>query len=192
MRDDSSSKKGFSRRKFIKTTAAGAGATALAALSAGPAGAAGIPRKWDKEADVVVVGCGGAGTTAAITAHDAGARVIIIEKAPEGGGNSRVGGAQFSYSTPEKKDNAAKYLHYACNGTTPMDVCQAWADEMVHNREWLDNMGIVNTPFGRATDNGSLGHIHGQVYNMSGANYCECFVWGLISGRNATAENPWA
>jgi len=90
------------------------------------------------------------------------------------------------------KDNAAKYLHYECNGTTPMDFCQAWADEMVHNREWLDNMGIVNTPFGRATDNGSLGHIHGQVYNMSGANYCECFVWGLISGRNATAENPWA
>ncbi|MDB9823437.1 FAD-dependent oxidoreductase [Deltaproteobacteria bacterium] len=103
----------------------------------------GLPEKWDKEFDVVVVGCGGAGTTAAITAHDAGASVIILEKAPEGGGNSRVGGGQFSFSTPEKKDNAAAYLYAACNGTTPKDVCQAWADEMVHNMEWLDEMGVA-------------------------------------------------
>jgi hypothetical protein len=136
---------GPSRRNFIKTTAAGVSATALAGFNATDVRAeSGIPKKWDKECDVIVVGCGGAGTTAAITAHDAGAKVIIVEKAPEGGGNSRVGGAQFSFSTPEKKDNAATYLHAACNGTTPKDVCQAWADEMVHNREWLDKMGVAH------------------------------------------------
>jgi succinate dehydrogenase/fumarate reductase flavoprotein subunit len=32
------------------------------------------------ETDVVVVGYGSAGATAAITAHDNGARVIILEK----------------------------------------------------------------------------------------------------------------
>ena len=133
----------FSRRDFIKTTAVGVGATALAGFSPTEAKAAGLPEKWDKEADVVVVGCGGAGTTAAITAHDAGASVIIVEKAPEGGGNSRIGGGQFSFSTPEKKDNAAAYLYAACNGTTPKDVCQAWANEMVHNAEWLDKMGVT-------------------------------------------------
>jgi hypothetical protein len=141
-------KKGISRRDFIKTTASGAGATALAGFSTAEARAAGLPEKWDKEADVVVVGCGGAGTTAAITAHDAGAKVIILEKAPEGGGNSRVGGAQFCYSIPAKKDDAAIYLHAACNGTTPVDVCQAWADELVHNREWLDKMGVAYTSSG--------------------------------------------
>ena len=36
-----------------------------------------IPEKWDKESDVVVVGYGGAGAVAAITAHDAGAKVGI-------------------------------------------------------------------------------------------------------------------
>jgi hypothetical protein len=143
MKNNRSTNKKLSRRDFIKTTAAGVGATALAGLSATEAGAAGLPDKWDKEADVVVVGCGGAGTTAAITAHDAGAKVIILEKAPEGGGNSRVGGGQFTYSTPEKKDNAATYLYAACNGATPKDVCQAWADEMVHNREWFDKMGVA-------------------------------------------------
>jgi succinate dehydrogenase/fumarate reductase flavoprotein subunit len=141
MKRNRSTKKDLSRRDFVKTTAVGA--TALAGLGATEARAAGLPEKWDKEADVVVVGCGGAGTTAAITAHDAGAKVLILEKAPEGGGNSRVGGGQFSFSTAEKKDNAATYLYAACNGTTPKDVCQAWADEMVHNREWFDKMGVA-------------------------------------------------
>ena len=34
----------------------------------------------EMETDVVVVGYGGAGATAAMTAHDNGARVIILEK----------------------------------------------------------------------------------------------------------------
>jgi succinate dehydrogenase/fumarate reductase flavoprotein subunit len=148
------SKKNFSRRDFIKTTAVGVGGAALTGLSPAEAKAAGHPEKWDRETDVVVVGCGGAGTTAAITAHDAGAEVIIVEKAPEGGGNSRVGGGQFTYSTPELKDQAALYIYNACNGTTPMDVCQAWADEMVHNREWLDEMGVENSV--RPSNDGSL------------------------------------
>jgi len=108
MKHDKLTKKGISRRDFIKTASVGVGTTALAGISAIDANAAGLPQKWDKETDVAVVGCGGAGTTAAITAHDAGAKVIIVEKAPEGGGNSRIGGGQFSFSTPEKKDKRGK------------------------------------------------------------------------------------
>jgi hypothetical protein len=134
---------GLSRRAFLKTTAVSVSATALTGISAKSASAAAPAKSWDKEADVVVVGCGGAGTVAAVTAHDAGAKVIIIEKAPEGGGNSRIGGADFCYTVPSKKDDAATFLHAVCNGTTPMDVCQAWAEEIVNNREWLDKMGIA-------------------------------------------------
>ena len=35
-----------------------------------------LPDKWDYEADVVIVGFGGAGAAAAITAHDEGATVL--------------------------------------------------------------------------------------------------------------------
>jgi succinate dehydrogenase/fumarate reductase flavoprotein subunit len=50
--------------------------------------------KWSEEADVVVVGYGGAGAAVAITAHDAGSKVLILERAPKGeeGGNTRSSG----------------------------------------------------------------------------------------------------
>jgi succinate dehydrogenase/fumarate reductase flavoprotein subunit len=53
-----------------------------------------VPAQWDVEADVVVAGFGAAGFAASITAHDLGAKVLILEKAPEGqhGGNTRVAG----------------------------------------------------------------------------------------------------
>ena len=52
---------------------------------------------WDVEADVVVVGFGAAGVAASVTAHDLGAKVVILEKAPEGqqGGNTRVAGQGY-------------------------------------------------------------------------------------------------
>jgi hypothetical protein len=138
--------KAFSRRAFLKTTTVGMSATALTGLSASRAEAAAGPSvKWDKEADVVVVGYGGAGAVAAITAHDAGAKVLVVEKAPEGGGNSKMGGTQFCYSTQEKKDQAAIYMHNVTLGTTPMDVCQAWADGIAGNREFLAKIGMKYT-----------------------------------------------
>ena len=47
--------------------------------------------------DVVVIGSGGAGLSAAIEASDAGASVLVLEKAPESaaGGNTRLSGQQI-------------------------------------------------------------------------------------------------
>ncbi len=41
-----------------------------------------VPKKWDYEADIVVVGAGTAGLPAAIEAKDAGAKVILLEILP--------------------------------------------------------------------------------------------------------------
>ena len=59
---------------------------------------------WDEEADVVVLGYGGAGAVAAISAHDAGVKVIVVEK-DEGGGNTCL--ATLTFLCPIK-DSAAK------------------------------------------------------------------------------------
>ena len=46
--------------------------------------------KGDYETDVLIVGYGAAGANAAIAAHDAGARALVIEKMGFPGGNSGV------------------------------------------------------------------------------------------------------
>ena len=138
-----------SRRGFIKTTAVGIGASVLTGLDSKNSSAQNKTNKdnWYKEADVVVVGYGGAGVVAAITAHDAGAKVLVLEKAPFRGGGS----TSLSFgvcSCPTNMKDAVDYLYAACGGndpggsTTPKEVIEAWAEEVCKNKEWWDKMGI--------------------------------------------------
>ena len=97
---------------------------------------------WDVEADVVVVGFGAAGVAASVTAHDLGAEVVILEKAPEGehGGNTRVAGQGY-LNTSSAKD-AAAYLTALCGAfTVPKKMVQVWAEEMCQNNAWLERLG---------------------------------------------------
>src|SRR5260370_37775738 len=50
---------------------------------------------WAEELEVVVCGFGGAGTAAAIEAHDQGARVLVVEKSLEGGGSTAESGGSI-------------------------------------------------------------------------------------------------
>ena len=59
-----------------------------------------------KDCDVVVVGAGGAGMTAAITASDAGKSVIIVESQGVAGGNSvRSTGGMNAAKTTYQDEN---------------------------------------------------------------------------------------
>src|ERR1700761_7304951 len=101
-----------------------------------------LPRHWDVEADVVVVGFGAAGMAAAVTAHELGDKVMILEKAPEGeeGGNTRVAGQ--GYLNTSSAEDAAAYLT-ALNGphTVPETMVGVWAEEMCRNNDWLESLG---------------------------------------------------
>jgi len=73
-----------SRRRFLKEAAVAApGIAAASVLHAQTQGSAALPRKWDKEVDVVVVGSGFAGLATALTVKDAGGSVLILEKMPQ-------------------------------------------------------------------------------------------------------------
>ena len=101
-----------------------------------------LPEKWDKEADVVVVGFGGAGAAAAITAHDLGARVLMLEKAPEGeeGGNTRIAGQ--GYLQVYDVDKAISYLNALCGRyPVPQRMVRAWAEEVHGNNDWVASIG---------------------------------------------------
>lgn len=67
------------------------------------------PTKWDETYDVVVVGGGFAGLSAAYASHMAGAKTVLIEKMPFVGGNSIInGGIWASYTS---KLNMAEKLN---------------------------------------------------------------------------------
>jgi succinate dehydrogenase/fumarate reductase flavoprotein subunit len=101
-----------------------------------------LPEKWDGEADVVVVGFGGAGAATAITARDLGASVLMLEKAPEGeeGGNTRV--AAQGYLNVSDTGKAITYLDAMCGHyAVPPEMVRVWAEELSRNNEWLASIG---------------------------------------------------
>jgi succinate dehydrogenase/fumarate reductase flavoprotein subunit len=103
---------------------------------------ASVQQNWDVEADVIVVGFGAAGVAASVTAHDLGAEVVILEKAPEGqhGGNTRVAGQ--GYLNTSSAEQAAAYLTALCGShTVPEKMVQVWAEEMGRNNQWLEALG---------------------------------------------------
>jgi flavocytochrome c len=101
MSEDAKKPKDLSRRDFLKTTggAAAIAGMAMGGLAAGAKDAAAapgaMPKKWDETYDVVVIGSGFAGLSAAIEAKNAGANVVVIEKMPVHGGNSIINGGDF-------------------------------------------------------------------------------------------------
>ena len=74
------------RRSFLTSGAAVAGAAA--AISATPAQAQDI--RWDREADVVIIGAGASGLPAAIAAREKGASVIMVEMNFDIGGRAMM------------------------------------------------------------------------------------------------------
>lgn len=80
-------------RRSLLIAAAGSAAASIGALSGF---AAGPDDRWDEEYDVVIVGSGFAGTSAAIEARKRGASVLVIEKMAVFGGNSAINGGAFA------------------------------------------------------------------------------------------------
>ena len=107
-----------------------------------------LPEKWDYEADVVVVGYGGAGSVTAITAHDAGAKVLILEKQPAdtptkiNQTNSTRTSASCTMHWLDKEE-AIRFLKFCSRGATPDDVIEAWAEYAIHTKDWLLSMGAT-------------------------------------------------
>ncbi len=150
MTQEENKNKKLNRRDFLKTTSAGIGAAAIVGFNAEHATGREVSSnvKWDMEADVLIAGTGFAGLASAITAHDAGAKVLILEKAPKEyeGGNSKVSGNMWW--TPTDEDEAVKYITALCYGLTDKESIKVLARGMFENNEWLKKLGVEPAPLG--------------------------------------------
>jgi len=127
----------------VKKTTAQDSARADATLKAPPR----LPDKWDCEADVVIVGYGGAGAVTAMTAHDAGAKVLMLEKTPADTAtvirhtpSTRYCGMQGIEWVGSIEDGV-KFLRYATAGMNSDDVLEGYVKKWATNLDWLKSMG---------------------------------------------------
>src|SRR5262245_15484199 len=111
-----------SRRKFIK--AAGLGGVGLGLAAAAATAAEG--QGWDGEADILIVGTGGAGMSAACSAIQNGAKsTTLLEKAVTAGGTTiKSGGGSYVPNNHMMKnvgftDNKEDFLKYCARVAYP-------------------------------------------------------------------------
>jgi succinate dehydrogenase/fumarate reductase flavoprotein subunit len=94
--------------------------------------------KWDEETDVVVLGCGGGGAVAAITAWDAGAKVVLIEKG-EGGGNTRL--ATMAYVCPTDTAAAREHIKAISFGMVSDEIIDVYVKWSSTNNDYIKQLG---------------------------------------------------
>jgi 3-oxosteroid 1-dehydrogenase len=93
--------------------------------------------QWDQEFDVVVIGSGGAGMTAALVAHDAGASVAIVEKAEVVGGTTAVSGGvvwvpnnhhMSEVGIEDSREEALRYMLRLADGRSEETLVELFLD----------------------------------------------------------------
>ncbi|MEC4272465.1 FAD-dependent oxidoreductase [Adlercreutzia sp. R25] len=153
----------FTRRQFITGGAAGVaaiaglglagcapqakGEKAMAATGEGSTFADTIA--WDGEYDVVVIGFGAAGAVSACYAADAGAKVLLLDKAPQGmeGGNSRFCG-QIILNSDNKESMLAYNKAMAGDFEIDEELFDVYAEGLTQTKNMLrDFFGVPEENF---------------------------------------------
>lgn len=102
-----------------------------------------LPEHWDEEADIVVVGYGGAGSIAAITTKYAGASCIVLEKSPViDGGSTAVSGGHLHTACGTDVDEWLEICRHGSYGATPVETLRPALAHAQDTPEWLEKFGI--------------------------------------------------
>lgn len=115
----------------------------------------GQERGWDRVVDVVVVGSGGAALTAATLAHDAGAEVLILEKAGMLGGTTAVSGGgvwlpgnhlMAEAGISDSREDALAYIRRVAGGSEPdPELLEVFVDNAPRVLRYLEDHTPLKT-----------------------------------------------
>lgn len=128
---------------------------------------------WTDEADVVIVGLGCAGVCAAIEAREAGADVLVLERASGGGGVTAMaaghvylgGGTRVQKAVGVEDTVEDMYTYLVMNTVDPdEEKIRRYCEESVEHFDWLVKQGV---PFNDTMYQGK------HVMQMTD----ECLIW---------------
>jgi len=142
-------------------------------------GAAAAKEAVTIDADVVIVGAGGAGMAAAITAKQAGMNVVILEKMAYVGGNTTkaTGGMNAAESHYQKEqgieDSVAQFVEDTMVGgknISNRELVEMMAQSSAGAIEWLDS---INAPLPKVSFSGGAtnARIHAPADGSAVGNY---------------------
>ena len=112
--------------------------------------AAPLKKYEDLDCDIVIIGAGGAGMTAAIDATQAGKKVILLEKMPYAGGNTTkaTGGMNAAETHYQKEqgieDSVETFIEDTMKGGHDLnnrDLVTVMAKNSAAGIDWLDSIG---------------------------------------------------
>jgi len=142
-----------SRRSFLASGAAAGGAAAIGALAPNQANAQNV--RWNRTADIVIVGAGVAGLSAACEAAEQGASVIAIDMNYDIGGHGIMSGGQLHLGGGNEHQKIAnvkdspdsvfkdwtRHDHHAAR-YSDRDLVRVFADWNVDTYTWLLKQGV--------------------------------------------------
>ncbi len=157
-----------------------------------------LPNHWDVETDVVVVGGGNSGLPAAIEAHNAGSKVILLENNDFLGGLMRgSGGFMFFCETHvQKKLGIEDHIEWGVEDEMLMsdfraipEIVRTYVENGAETALWLERLGL--TWADQLTDGdwgaGRLGNRRVMRTHFAGVSPTGYYPGGAPQGQNGFA-----
>lgn len=145
------------------------------------------------EADIVVIGGGGAGLTAAVEAVDAGSSVVVVEKNGFVGGNTILCGGIYNSPDPELQEPAgiedSEELFYtqtyeAGDEVANPDLVKVLTSQADDGLDWLKSIGMeFKDEIGQGA--GSLHPRTHTAVKPNGVGFIDAFIENLDESGNA-------
>lgn len=175
------------RRTLLAAGAAGVVATSLAGAAAlGSEQADKSVGDWDATYDVVVIGYGLAGATAARHAADAGAKVLLVDGAPEGGEGGNTKYAKQLLASGHDVEAAVTYLK-ALNSDFAVDeeIVRLFAEQMVAIPDYCKEYLGADVHSWRGNDDPVLAPFVPEYPNLPGSDQFDAYTITEANGDGA-------